>query len=151
MATAFFHALSSAKKWGGAPEDYQAIHDWFDESKLMMRGDFRHRALRHHTEGIGMAEKLFGVTITNSNGRRIPVRWIGEQHVKEDCGFLPSIQDWFLQIKPLRWMGVPPVKLEVELEDANYEVVRDAQGEVEHPGAALEESASGSRPAAEVV
>ena len=42
----------------------------------------------------------------------VPVRWIGEQHVKEDCGFIPSMQDWFQHIKPQRWMGEPPVKLE---------------------------------------
>jgi hypothetical protein len=42
----------------------------------------------------------------------IPVRWIGEQHVKEDCGFIPSMEDWFKHIKPQKWMGEPPVKLE---------------------------------------
>ena len=33
MANCYYHALSSVKKWGGVPEDYQAIHDWFDDSK----------------------------------------------------------------------------------------------------------------------
>jgi len=26
------HALSSAKKFGGRPEDYLHLHDWFDGS-----------------------------------------------------------------------------------------------------------------------
>ena len=111
MANPYHHAVSSAKKWGGVPEDYQAVHDWFDESKMMM-ADFRHRALRHHAEGIFMCERIFGHTITISTGRKIPVRWVGEQHVKEDCGFIPSMQDWFQHIKPQKWMGEPPVKLE---------------------------------------
>ena len=81
MAHPYHHAISSARKWGGEPEDYQKIHDWFDESKAHM-ADFRHRALRHHTEGIFMAERIFGVTIVNSAGRVVPVRYIGEQHVK---------------------------------------------------------------------
>jgi hypothetical protein len=115
MANPYHHALSSVKKWGGTTTDYQAIHDWFDESK-MMYANFRHRALRHHAEGIFMCEKFFGHTITNSDGRVIPVRWVGEQHVKEDCGFIPSIQDWFQHIQPQRWMGEPPVKLEKELD-----------------------------------
>ena len=51
-----------------------------DRSKEIV-ADFRHRALRHHAEGIFLAEQLFGVTITNSRGRIIPVRLIGEQHV----------------------------------------------------------------------
>ena len=99
----YHHAISSAKKFGGKPEDYQAIHNWFDESKAYY-ADFRHRALRHHAEGIFMAERLFGLTITNSNGKQIPVRYIGEQHVKEDLGRIPSVQDWLSHINPEPWM-----------------------------------------------
>jgi hypothetical protein len=83
MAHPYHHAISSVKKWGGQVEDYLPIHDWFDESKSHM-ADFRHRALRHHSEGIFMAEKIFGHTITNSDGREVMVRYIGEQHVQED-------------------------------------------------------------------
>jgi hypothetical protein len=32
------------------------------------------------------------------------VRYIGEQHVKEDLGRIPTAQDWLSQIKPERWM-----------------------------------------------
>src|SRR5579859_5324156 len=66
--------------------------------------DFRHRALRHHTEGIFLCEKIFGVSINNSEGKEIPVRYIGEQHVREDLGRIPTAQDWLTQIKPERWM-----------------------------------------------
>jgi hypothetical protein len=104
MAHSYHHAVSSQKKWGGDVDDYLPIHDWFDESKKIM-ADFRHRALRHHAEGIFMAETIFGHTITNADGRVVPVRFIGEQHVKEDLGFIP----------PERWMGEPPVKLDQEL------------------------------------
>jgi hypothetical protein len=30
MAHPFHHALSSAKKWGGSPEDYLLLHQWLD-------------------------------------------------------------------------------------------------------------------------
>lgn len=30
-----------------------------------------------------MAEKIFGHAIVNSDGRSVPVRYIGEQHVRE--------------------------------------------------------------------
>ena len=103
MSHPYHHALSSVKKWGGEPEDYQAIHDWFDASKSHL-ADFRHRALRHHSEGIFMAEQIFSTTITNSNGRKVPVRLIGEQHVIEDCGKIPTVADWLLCIKPEQWM-----------------------------------------------
>ena len=99
----YHHALSSAAKFGGCAEDYLPLHAWFDESKLL-HPDLRHRALRHHTEGIFLAERLFGVTIANSNGRRIPTRVLGEQHVKEDLGRIPTVQDWLQHLAPAPWM-----------------------------------------------
>jgi hypothetical protein len=103
VAHALKHAQSSAKRFGGTPEDYLPIHNWFDESKAFL-ADFRHRALRHHAEGIFLCERIFGVSITNSEGKEIPVRYIGEQHVKEDLGRIPAAQDWLTRIKPERWM-----------------------------------------------
>ena len=103
MAHPLKHAESSARKFGGRAEDYLPIHNWFDESKAFLP-DFRHRALRHHAEGIFLAEKLFGVAIVNSDGKQIPVRYVGEQHVREDLGRIPTAQDWLVQIKPQRWM-----------------------------------------------
>ena len=67
------HCLSSVKYFGGRVGDYHRIHAWFDESKDYY-GDIRHRALRHHTQGVQECEKVFGITITNSNGKEIPVR-----------------------------------------------------------------------------
>jgi len=83
MAHPLKHAESSARKFGGKAEDYLRIHNWFDESKAFLP-DFRHRALRHHAEGIFLCERIFGVAIANSEGKQIPVRYIGEQHVRED-------------------------------------------------------------------
>jgi hypothetical protein len=104
MSHPYHHSLSSLKKWGGAVEDYLPIHNWFDESKKIS-ADFRHRALRHHAEGIFMAEVVFGSTIVLSTGRILPVRWIGEQHVREDLGFIPSFADWARAVRPEPWMG----------------------------------------------
>jgi len=112
MAHPYHHALSSVRKWGGAVEDYIPIHDFFDESKMII-ADFRHRALHHHAAGIFMAETLFGSTLTLSTGRVIPVRWIGEQHIREDLGFIPSFADWAKAIRPEPWMG-RALKLEGE-------------------------------------
>ena len=103
MAHPYHHALSSVKKWGGQVTDYLPIHEWFDGSKAHM-ADFRHRALRHHSEGIFMAEQLFGVTLTNSDGRVVPVRFVGEQHVQEDLGRIPTVAEWLRNIKPESWM-----------------------------------------------
>ena len=61
-----------------------------------------------------MAERVFGPTVALSTGRIIPTRWIGEQHVREDLGFIPSFADWAKAIRPEAWMGRAQ-KLEDEL------------------------------------
>ena len=109
MANCYHHSLSSVKHFGGKAEDYQAIHDWFDESKKIMP-DFRHRALRHHAEGCFACEEKFGTTITNSDGKKVPVRLIAERHIKEDLGFIPSMIDWFKWIKPQKFMRIGYMK-----------------------------------------
>ena len=108
MANPYHHALSSVKRWGGVVEDYLPIHQWFDESKAHF-GDFRHRALRHHSQGIFECESKFGPTINLSTDpvRTIPTRLVGEQHVIEDIGHIPSLGDWLEQIQPEPWMNKP--------------------------------------------
>lgn len=103
MAHCYYHALSSVRKWGGAVDDYLPLHQWFDQSKAIL-ADPRHRALRHHAEGIFMLESMFGATIVNADGRTVPVRLVGEQHVREDLGFIPSFADWARLISPAAWM-----------------------------------------------
>jgi hypothetical protein len=115
MAHPYHHSISSVKKWGGTVKDYLPIHDWFDESKKIF-ADFRHRALRHHAEGIFLAETIFGSTITLSTGRILPTRWIGEQHVIEDLGRIPSFADWARTVRPEPWMGRTQ-KLDIEIND----------------------------------
>lgn len=93
MSHPLHHALSSAKKFGGAFESYLPIHEWFDETKAHYP-DMRHRAMRHHSEGIFWCEEKFGTYIVNSDGKMVPVRTIAEQHVMEDLGFIPTIKDY---------------------------------------------------------
>ncbi len=103
MSHCYYHALSSVKRWGGVAADYLPVHQWFDESKAIL-ADPRHRVLRHHAEGIFMAERLFGISITNADGRVVPVRLIGEQHVTEDLGHIPSFAGWARLIAPAAWV-----------------------------------------------
>lgn len=103
MSHAIYHAQSSARRFGGHPNDYLPIHEWFDASKAFI-ADARHRALRHHAQGIFWCEEVFGRTITNSSGRQIPVRLIGEQHVMEDFRRIPTLVDWFTIMPLEEWM-----------------------------------------------
>lgn len=99
MSTAIHHAMSSAKKWGGVREDYLHIHEWFDQFKAH-NWHFSHRMILHHTAGIEICEQVFGPMLEISTGKQVPIRWIGEQHMKEDFGFVPTPRDWMGAICP---------------------------------------------------
>jgi hypothetical protein len=105
MTHPVYHAKMSVKKWGGELGDYLPIHEWLDGTKIAFC-DFRHRALRHHSFGVFEAERVFGVSIVNSEGREIPIRYIAEQHIKEDCGgIVPTVADWLGRIPAETWMS----------------------------------------------
>lgn len=102
-----YHARSSARRWGGEPEEYQKFHDWFDVSKTHI-GDHRHRMLRHHSLGIQQLVETFGQFFDNSIGKRVPVQYIGEQHLIEDMGYIPTFADWVRLIPREKWMAGRP-------------------------------------------
>lgn len=164
MADVYHHALSSTKKWGGEIEDYLPIHQWFDETKKHF-ADPRHRALRHHSEGIGLMISIFGPTVSVTIGyqvgdetflikdwpgaggnqakaraafrardlydlpptkafelhvttlyKEVPTRWVGEQHVLEDFGHIPTAADFLRHMTTEAWMVKGARKLSRELE-----------------------------------
>ena len=107
MAHPLQHAKSSVRKFGGTVEDYIDIHNWFDQTKSWV-GSSYHRMFRHHSEGIFECEKKFGMSFVNSDGKTVYTRYVGEQHVKEDCyNYIPSAREWIQAIeskeKPM-WM-----------------------------------------------
>ena len=114
MSKPYVHAKSSAKRYGGVPEDYLEIHNLMDSSKATI-ADSRHRALTHNSWFVGFVlEKVFGTTMTNSDGKVVSVRDLGEQHILEDFGgrFIPTPQDYLQDLPVAQWMmagkGTPP-------------------------------------------
>lgn len=123
----YLHGIVSVKKFGGKPEDYQEIHDFLDSSKAHM-ADMRHRALLHNSYGIYICERLFGHNITNSAGKLVSVRDIAEQHILDDMGRIPTVQDYLRHLPMLPWLGG---KVERK-KDADWSNVasRDTQSEL---------------------
>lgn len=126
MSKPYIHAQSSAKKYGGVPEDYVEIHSFMDCSKGAM-ADNRHRALTHNSwflsnilerihfsNSCPMLPNGTFPTIKNSDGKVVSVRDIGEQHIIEDYAgrFIPSAQDFLCEMEYKQWMqngkGTPP-------------------------------------------
>ena len=108
MSKPWVHARSSAKKFGGIPEDYIEIHNLMDSSKGCI-GDNRHRTLTHNSWFIGAGgplERIFGVIIKNSIGKEVSVRDVAEQHILEDFGmrFIPTPQDYLQELEIQPWM-----------------------------------------------
>jgi hypothetical protein len=55
--------------------------------------------------GIHLAVESFGDFLTNSAGRRVFIKEIGEQHVIEDLGFIPSLSDCLANLTLEPWMA----------------------------------------------
>lgn len=104
----FDHARSSARRFGGAWEDYLPLHSWFDASKAT-HCHFTHRALRHHHEGIAEAVQLFGPTIRNCDGVDIATLALGRQHLEEDCPHIPNAADWVADLRAPEWLGATSI------------------------------------------
>lgn len=100
------HAKNSARKYGGEPKDYLPIHDFIDSSKSA-HASMKHRAVLHSAFGIFICERVFGHAIKNSDGREVQVRDVAEDHVLEDLGTIPSLDDWLRGMPMEQWMGGP--------------------------------------------
>lgn len=107
----YIHASNSARRHGGIPEDYLEIHQFMDSAKEHL-GTIVHRLILHNTFGIALAEKMFGDIIqtgtgkfvkqnfiTNSDGKKVFVRDIAQEHVLEDLhGKIPTLSQQFQDI-----------------------------------------------------
>lgn len=103
----YYHSKNSVNKFGGCLADYSKIHNFIDSSKAHFC-DARHRAILHNSFGIYLTEQVFGETITNSDGKVIPVREIAEHHILEDLGFVPSVKDYLEHLPFLDWISKLP-------------------------------------------
>lgn len=122
----YIHAANSVKRYGGKIDDYIAIHDWFDSTKSAY-ADTRHRAILHNSFGIYLAEQLFGHIILNSDGKTVHVRNVAEDHVVEDCGFIPTLENWLDEMPVKDWMRGHGMKNRLDKIGMDYDV--DTYGE----------------------
>lgn len=102
----YHHALSSVRKHGGVVSDYLPIHNWFDASKSGMV-DVRHRACRHHVEGVSWAIQQFGTELVNADGASVPVETIAYQHLDEDLSRRFSLEDWAACVNSASFRSFP--------------------------------------------
>ncbi len=119
------HARLSARKFGGKPEDYMTLHKLMDSSKHFFPS-WQHRIFSHNTWFVMVVDELIGPHIINSNGKKVSVRDILHEHLKEDHnGKTPTPQDWLKTIRfetDEMWVNRPdPRELEWLKEDTKQE------------------------------
>jgi hypothetical protein len=100
----YLHAKISVKKFGGVAEDYMDIHNFIDSSKACMP-DIRHRAILHSAFGCFLVEQMYGVVRTNSDGKEYSPRDVAEEHIKEDLGFIPTVEQYLNNMTIQPWMS----------------------------------------------
>lgn len=110
MANPVIHSESSMKRFKGTTDDdfkqFLTIHEKMDCSKAWI-SDNRHRVLTHTMFWIKeVMIPIFGSYITLSDGRKISVKDICEQHILEDykMKFIPTPQDFIQNMKFEDWM-----------------------------------------------
>lgn len=91
MAHPWYHAVMAARRYGGEPEDYLSLEQWMDYTKSHVP-DCRHRLFLHNSWGIFVGERVLGQTMCRpSDGKRLPVRPLLEDHVIQDFGKIPTL------------------------------------------------------------
>lgn len=136
MAKPIVHARSSARRFGGQPEDYLAIHDLLDSSKAVFP-DNRHRALTHNSWFFFIVERIFGHEIEiktelpcdNCNGTAATdvFRAGGMQEVYQDAACICNYSG-----KKLKRVSVRDVCEQHVLEDFGNRFIPTASDYIEH-------------------
>ena len=118
MSKPFIHAISSARRFGGKPEDYEEVHSFMDSSKSATPIN-THRALTHNSWFISnILERIHFCNscemtqdnrfpyIINSQDIKVSIRDVGEQHILEDYSnkFIPTAQDFLENLNFQDWM-----------------------------------------------
>jgi len=100
----YHHSNIHAKKYGGVPDDYADIDDFIDSSKQAV-ADVRHRAILHSAFGCFIVESVFGRTRVNSDGKTYSPRDVAEDHIQQDLGFIPTMEQYLNNMTIQTWMS----------------------------------------------
>jgi hypothetical protein len=139
MGTALMHAESSAKRFGGTPNDYLEIHKFLDSSGSAF-GDKRHRAVTHNSWFIhSVLPRVFGDSIVNSDGKSVYVIAIAKEHILEDFAgkFIPTLDDWLSNLEWQKWMDngaewPPNQKKTQEKVEIDYDKIKEFFQEIKN-------------------
>lgn len=117
------HARLSARRRGGVPDDYVAVHALIDSTKMLC-SDNRHRILHTFWAVQEVVIPVFGHTLRNSDGREVDIKDLCEKdHLLPDFQhrFIPTLGDFVAAMDDI------PIKgLAQRIEQFHADVVQDA-------------------------
>jgi len=107
------HARISAHRYGGRWQDWIAIHDWIDRSKMIFPS-MQHRMFLHSDFGEWLIIRIHGESIEAEDGTVISTRDLFRDHQVEDLGRVVTLAEWLREIDAGYWMRrrKPPRQLE---------------------------------------
>ncbi len=106
------HARITAHRYGGRWQDWIAIHDWIDRSKMIFPS-MQHRMFIHSDFGEWLSVRIHGEAIHAEDGTVISTRDLFRDHQVEDLGRVVTLAEWLLEAdadywtrrrKPPRWL-----------------------------------------------
>jgi hypothetical protein len=113
MANPLIHSKSSAKRFGGKPEDYINIHILLDSPKTTMNNNTSRMLTHNIWFCYEIIPKIFGYNIINSDGKSVDTVDIAMLHCAEDFRMsgIPTVQDYLENMVVQPWMnnGVKPI------------------------------------------
>lgn len=101
------HCAASARRFGGVPADYEAVHRFMDLPAGSVGDEFatRSRLVLHHAFGCFVAERAFGHRLPLTGGGFAHTRDVAERHVIDDVGHIPSLGEWLAAMAVDPWMA----------------------------------------------
>jgi hypothetical protein len=107
------HARITAHRYGGEWQDWIAIHDWIDRSKVIFPS-MQHRMFIHSDFGEWLTVKIHGEAIGANDGTVISTRDLFSDHQVEDLGRVVTLAEWLHEVDADYWTRrrKPPRHLE---------------------------------------
>lgn len=107
------HARITAHRYGGEWQDWIAIHDWIDRSKMIFPS-MQHRMFLHSDFGEWLTIKIHGDSIKARDGTVVSTGDLFRDHQVEDLGRVVPLSEWLREIDVEYWgrCRQPPRQLE---------------------------------------
>jgi hypothetical protein len=97
-------AKGAAALWGGQPEDYLPLIDFFALPEQASQGHPHARALWHNSFGPFLAEMVLGPALELNNGRLVATRTVAEDLILARAGWIPPASFILHHIPLTSWM-----------------------------------------------